>query len=154
MKITLLVVGKTEKGLIHDGIGMYLNRLKHYIPFEIIEIAVKKKSDDREVMKRNEGEGIMKQIKSSDHVILLDSMGREYTSKEFSQRIQHFANKGYSNCVFIIGGPFGFHSKIIDRADEKLSMSRMTFSHQMIRLFFVEQLYRGMTILKGELYHH
>ena len=97
---------------------------------------------------------IFKNVKTSDNVVLLDSTGKGFTSEDFAKQLQSYGNRGISNCVFIIGGPFGFHQSVIDRSDEKLSLSKMTLTHQMIRLFFVEQVYRGYTILKGESYHH
>ncbi|NQY67654.1 MAG: 23S rRNA (pseudouridine(1915)-N(3))-methyltransferase RlmH [Flavobacteriales bacterium] len=154
MKVTLLVVGKTEKGPINDAINIYKDRLKHYIPFEMVELVVKKKGGEKEDFIKLEGTAILKMVKATDYVVLLDNSGKEYSSEAFARKIQSYANRGISNCIFIIGGAFGFHESVVARSSEKVSLSQMTFSHQMVRLFFTEQLYRGMTILKGESYHH
>lgn len=156
MKITLLTVGKTEDKYLREGIEVYLKRLKHYIPFKIIDIPELKntKSLSREQQKSKEAELIFKNINSVDHVILLDENGREFTSKEFSNFLNKKMVGGQQHLVFVIGGPYGFSEELYARSNEKVSFSKMTFSHQMIRLFFAEQLYRAYTILKGEPYHH
>jgi len=156
MKITLLTIGKTEDHYLLEGIDLYFKRLKHYIPFKILEIPELKntKSLSRDQQKSKEAELILKNIISTDHVILLDENGIELSSKKFA----YFLNKkligGQHHLVFIVGGPYGFSEEIFKRANEKVSLSKMTFSHQMVRLFFTEQLYRAFTILKGEPYHH
>lgn len=156
MKITLLTIGKTEDKYLLDGIEIYLKRLKHYVPFKILEIPELKgtKNLSREQQKSKEAELIFKNISSSDHVILLDENGQEFTSKQFSLFLNKKMVGGLQHLVFIVGGPYGFSEDIYERSNEKISLSQMTFSHQMIRLFFTEQLYRAYTILKGEPYHH
>ena len=156
MQIKILVIGKTSEVYIHQGIEEYLLRLKHYIRSEYIEIPSLKniQSLTNEQIKEKEGEVILKSIQSSDILVLLDEAGKEFTSVEWSAWIGKQMNAGVKTIVFLVGGAFGFSPEIYKRANFKLSLSRMTFSHQMVRLFFVEQLYRGFTILKGEKYHH
>ncbi len=156
MKITLLTIGKTEDKYLLDGIEVYLKRLKHYIPFKITEIPELKgtKNLSRDQQKSKEAELIFKNINSTDHVILLDENGQDLSSKQFSAFLNKKMVGGQQHVVFVIGGPYGFSEEIYTRSNEKISLSRMTFSHQMIRLFFIEQLYRAYTILKGEPYHH
>ncbi|HEY1009269.1 23S rRNA (pseudouridine(1915)-N(3))-methyltransferase RlmH [Daejeonella sp. JGW-45] len=156
MKITLLTIGKTEDKYLTEGIGIYLKRLKHYINFSILEIPDLKntKSLSTEQQKSKEAELIFKNINSTDHVILLDEKGQELTSKQYSAFLNKKMVGGQQHLVFIVGGPYGFSKDVYERSNEKISLSRMTFSHQMIRLFFTEQLYRAFTILKGEPYHH
>ncbi len=156
MKITLILCGKTEDDYILKGFTIYEQRLKHYISFETIVIPALKntKALSIEQQKQKEGELILKSIQSSDRFILLDEYGKEYTSTGFSGYIQQQMNSGIKNIVFAVGGPYGFSDDIYKRADGKISLSKMTFSHQMVRLFFAEQLYRAMTILKNEPYHH
>jgi 23S rRNA (pseudouridine1915-N3)-methyltransferase len=156
MKITLLTIGKTEDKYLKDGLEIYLKRLKHYIPFTICEIPELKgtKNLSRDQQKSKEAELIFKNINSTDHVILLDENGLEFSSKQFSVFLNKKMVGGQQHLVFIVGGPYGFSDEIYQRSNEKISLSRMTFSHQMIRLFFTEQLYRAYTILKGEPYHH
>lgn len=156
MKITLLTIGKTEDKYLLEGIDIYLKRLKHYITFKILEIPELKgtKSLTREQQKTKEAELIFKNIHSSDHVILLDENGLEFSSKQFSNFLNKKMVGGQQQLVFIVGGPYGFSEEIYVRSNEKISLSRMTYSHQMIRLLFTEQLYRAYTILKGEPYHH
>ena len=120
----------------------------------MVELVVKKKGGEKEDFIKLEGTAILKMVKATDYVVLLDNSGKEYSSEAFARKIQSYANRGISNCIFIIGGAFGFHESVVARSSEKVSLSQMTFSHQMVRLFFTEQLYRGMTILKGESYHH
>jgi 23S rRNA (pseudouridine1915-N3)-methyltransferase len=156
MKITLILNGKTEDGYIVKGFHTYEQRLKHYISFETIVIPALKntKALSVEQQKQKEGELILKSIQSSDRLILLDENGKEYNSVVFSEFIQQQMNSGIKNLVFVVGGPYGFSDEIYKRANGKISLSKMTFSHQMVRLFFVEQVYRAMTILKNEPYHH
>jgi len=156
MKITFLVVGKTEDSYINEGISKYLKRLKHYVKFELVEIPELKNTKNlrEDQQKAKEAELIMKALGQSDHVILLDEKGDEFTSFELAQFINKKMVSGIQNLVFIVGGPYGFDESIYKIAQGKTSLSRMTFSHQMVRLFFVEQLYRTFTILKGEPYHH
>jgi 23S rRNA (pseudouridine1915-N3)-methyltransferase len=156
MKITLILNGKTEEDYLLTGISAYEKRLKHYIPFETIVIPALKntKALSIEQQKEKEGELLFKEIQSTDRLILLDEGGKEYNSVDFSGFLQQQMNTGIKNLVFVVGGPYGFSDEVYKRANGKISLSRMTFSHQMVRLFFVEQLYRGMTILKNEPYHH
>jgi 23S rRNA (pseudouridine1915-N3)-methyltransferase len=156
MKITLLTIGKTEDKYLLEGIDIYLKRLKHYIPFRILEIPELKntKSLSRDQQKNKEAELLFKNIQSTDYVILLDENGAEFTSKKFSVYLNKKMVGGQQHLVFIIGGPYGFSDEVYARGNDRISLSQMTFSHQMIRLFFAEQLYRAFTILKGEPYHH
>lgn len=156
MKITLLVVGKTTDSYINKLIDNYLGRLKFYTDFSIQVIPELKNSKSlrQDEQKEKEGEQILKQVADADDVILLDEHGKEFTSVEFSQQINKRALAGKRKVYFVVGGPYGFSQKVYDRANSLISFSKMTFSHQMIRLFFVEQLYRAYTIIKGEPYHH
>ncbi|MRX45708.1 23S rRNA (pseudouridine(1915)-N(3))-methyltransferase RlmH [Pedobacter puniceum] len=156
MKITLLTVGKTEDKYILEGIEKYLKRLKHYIKFEIIEIPElkKTKSLSEDQQKSKEAEMIFKQLNHTDHVVLLDERGKELSSMHFADFMNKKMIGSVQQLVFIVGGPYGFDASLYQRAQDKLSLSKMTFSHQMVRLFFVEQVYRAFTILKGEPYHH
>lgn len=156
MKITLLAIGKTATKYIQDGIDVYLKRLSHYIPFELKILPDVKNTRAISVDKQKELEEaiFMTAIQSGDVVVLLDERGKEMTSKEFSEYINKKMSVVHKNLIFVIGGPYGFSSGMYERAQDKISLSRMTFSHEMVRLFFVEQIYRGMTILRGEPYHH
>lgn len=156
MKITLLLVGKTRSDYIEEGISLYLSRLTHYIPFEIKVLPDVRlpRGADSERQKTVEGENFLKEFTGRDTVILLDERGKEYTSREFSVFIDRMMSTVRDRLIFVVGGPYGFSQAVYDRADGKISLSRMTFSHEMIRLFFVEQIYRAMTILRGEPYHH
>lgn len=155
MKIKLIMVGKTTGDLYIDAIDDYTNRIKHYNNFSIHVIPGLKntKKLSQEQQKQAEGELILKELTAQDTVILLDERGKEYRSMEFAKWLE---NKQLTaqNIVFVIGGPYGFSDSIYKRANEKISLSKMTFSHQMVRLIFVEQLYRACTIIKGESYHH
>jgi 23S rRNA (pseudouridine1915-N3)-methyltransferase len=156
VKITLLTIGKTEDKYLKEGIDKYLKRLKYYISFQIIELPelknTKHLSEDQQKVK--EAELLFKNLSSADHLVLLDENGLELSSVQFSGFLNKKMLGSLQHLVFIIGGPYGFDGEVYKKANEKLSLSRMTFSHQMIRLFFVEQLYRAFTILKGEPYHH
>jgi 23S rRNA (pseudouridine1915-N3)-methyltransferase len=156
MKIILLVIGKTDAGYFIDSVNEYRKRLVHYIPFEIQVIPDIKntKSLTPEQQKEKEGELILKSLQAGDHIVLLDEKGKEYTSLQFANYIEKKTHNVSKRLVFIIGGPYGFSQAVYDKTDEKLTLSRMTFSHQMVRLIFVEQLYRAMTILNNEPYHH
>lgn len=156
MKIQLLVVGKTNSKCINEGIEIYLKRLSHYVPFSIKQIPDIKqtKSLSEEQQKEREGEAMLATFAQGDFVILLDERGKELTSREFAQFVDKKMAAFNRDIWFVIGGPYGFSKKVYERADTLLSFSKMTFSHEMIRLFFVEQLYRAMTILRGEPYHH
>jgi 23S rRNA (pseudouridine1915-N3)-methyltransferase len=156
MKITLLLVGKTVNKDFVKLIDEYAGRVKHYIGFEIVTIPELKntKSLSAEQQKQAEGELILKQLQGGDHVVLLDEHGKEFRSIEFADWMTRKMNTVSKRLVFIVGGPYGFSPSVYDAANEKISLSKMTFSHQMIRLIFVEQIYRAMTIIKGEPYHH
>ena len=156
MKIHLLVVGKTTATYISDAVDEYCRRLKHYITFdmEVIPELKNTKSLSMEVQKEKEGELILKALQPGDVVVLLDEHGKEMRSLEFAEYMKRKMNTVNKRLVFIIGGPYGFSEKVYQAAHEKISMSKMTFSHQMIRLIFVEQIYRAMTILNGGPYHH
>lgn len=156
MKITLLVLGKTEEKYLKDGIGKYTKRLKHYVKFEIIEIPELKNTKNltEDQQKEKEAELIKKYISTTGHMILLDEKGEEFTSPQFSVFLSKKMLGSVQNLVFVIGGPYGFDNTIYALANGKISLSKMTFSHQMVRLFFAEQVYRAFTILKGEPYHH
>jgi len=156
MKITLLVTGITDQDYIRKGIEQYKNRLKHYISFEIKEIPALKKTSGMppEVVKQKEAELILKAAERADCICLLDENGDEYTSVGFSAFMQKRMNAGIKEMVFVVGGAWGFDATVKRKSHHNISMSKMTFSHQMVRLFFVEQLYRAFTILKGESYHN
>lgn len=155
MKVTLILVGKTTDKHFDAGINDYADRIKHYLPFEITIIPELKntKSLSEEQQKEKEGEQILKLLTSSDTVVLLDEHGKEMRSIEYAQWLQK-KQATAKKLVFVIGGPYGFSPAVYSRADEKISLSKMTFSHQMVRLIFTEQLYRACTIIKGEPYHH
>lgn len=156
MRITLLQIDKTQDSYLSEGIEIYAKRLKNYTQLEIATINVPKAVRQRSFkeQKTEEARLIFDHISPDDHLILLDDKGKEFSSIDFSKFISQKQNASLKHLVFLIGGPFGFDQKIYDRANFKLSFSKMTFSHQMIRLFFVEQLYRAYSILKGEKYHH
>jgi 23S rRNA (pseudouridine1915-N3)-methyltransferase len=156
MKITLLTVGKTDKDWVKQGIDIYASRMKHYFPFSIVEISELKNASSlsQEQIKTKEGELILKNLKPSDDVILLDERGREFSSMEFAKVLQDKISYNGKDIVFVIGGAYGFAETVKQRSNSKISLSRMTFSHQMVRAIFVEQLYRAFTIMKGEPYHH
>ena len=155
MKTILILVGKTTDKHFQAGINDYASRISHYMPFEIITIPELKntKSLSEQQQKTMEGELIMKQLQPSDTVVLLDEHGKEMRSMEYASWLQRTANNA-RRLVFIIGGPYGFSPSVYERANDKISLSRMTFSHQMVRLIFTEQLYRACTIIKNEPYHH
>lgn len=156
MKITLLAIGKTDQKQIDQLIEEYTKRLNFYVSFTFTMIPdiknVKNLSESQQ--KQAEGNEILKRISTSDTLVLLDEKGKIYSSVGFSEFLQKKMNSGLKNLVFVIGGPYGFSEDIYKRSNEKISLSSMTFSHQMVRLFFIEQLYRGFTILKNEPYHH
>jgi Uncharacterized conserved protein len=156
MKIKLIAIGKTDNSNLQTLIDEYCNRIGHYVSFdlEIIPDIKNAKNLSEDQQKRLEGNEILKRISSSEHIVLLDEKGGEYSSIQFSRLLQKKMNSGLKNLVFIIGGPYGFSDDLYTRSNEKLSLSSMTFSHQMIRLFLTEQLYRAFTILRNEPYHH
>lgn len=155
MKISLVLVGKTDVAWVREGLTLYASRLSHYVPFGIVEIPELKNvsSLSREQIKEKEGELILSKLKPSDEVILLDERGKEFRSVEFARMIESKMSGG-RNAVFVIGGAYGFSDAVYARADSMLSLSKMTFSHQMVRAVFAEQLYRAFTIIRGEPYHH
>ena len=156
MKVVLLVVGKTTDRHFEAGIAEYASRLSHYLQFSIEVIPELKSTRSLSQGEQKEREAIMiaKALQPSDHVVLLDEHGTERTSMEFAAWVQRKMAMGLWSLVFVLGGPYGFDDSVHMLAKEKVSVSRMTFSHQMIRLIFVEQIYRAMTILGGEPYHH
>ena len=155
MKTELILVGKTVNKHFVAGIKDYAERITHYMPFEIKVIPEIKftKSLTEELQKTKEAELILKQIQPSDTVVLLDEHGKEYRSIEFADWLQKKQNTA-RRLIFVIGGPYGFSEEVYKRANEKISLSKMTFSHQMVRMIFTEQIYRACTIIKGEPYHH
>jgi len=156
MKITLLTVGKTTNPNLVTLQDEYQNRLKFYIPFEMVVIPELKNTKNLSIAEQQEKEAdlILKQLDTSDEVVLLDDKGKQFTSMGFSEYISKKMLASHKRMVFVVGGPYGFSERVYIRANGKVSLSAMTFSHQMIRLIFIEQLYRAMTILKGEPYHH
>lgn len=156
MKITLLAIGKTDENYLQEGIAKYQKRLKHYIRFDFVELPDLKntKNLSEEQQKQQEGERILKTLGSTDMLILLDENGNHFSSTGFSAYLNKKMLGSVNHLVFVIGGPYGFSEEVRQRSAEFVSLSKMTFSHQMIRLFFVEQLYRAFSILKGEPYHH
>ena len=155
MKTLLILVGKTTDKHFQAGINDYCERISHYMPFELVTIPELKntKSLSEDQQKQAEGELSLKQIQTSDTVVLLDEHGKEFRSIEFAKWLEQKRNTA-RRLVFVIGGPYGFSQAVYSRANEQLSLSKMTFSHQMIRLVFTEQIYRACTIIKGEPYHH
>ena len=155
MKTILILVGKTTNKIFQTGINDYTERIGHYIPFNITTIPELKntKSLSEEQQKQKEGELILKEILSSDTVVLLDERGKDFRSIEYAEWLRQ-RQATARRLVFVIGGPYGFSKDVYVRANEKISLSKMTFSHQMVRLIFTEQLYRACTIIKGEPYHH
>jgi 23S rRNA (pseudouridine1915-N3)-methyltransferase len=156
MKIKLLVVGQTNMKFVEAGSSEFFARLKHYTDFEMLVIAPPKNAAKLVVaeLKNKEAENILAKTLPSDFLILLDEKGGEYSSVEFASFLQKRMNSGVKNLVFVVGGAFGFSEKMYERANSKLSLSKMTFSHQLIRLIFAEQLYRAFTILRNEKYHN
>lgn len=156
MTIKLLGIGKTDDPALQQLTEVYIKRLQFYNKFEVefLPDLKKAKNLDENQQRQKEGELLLKKISASDFVVLLDENGKQYSSVAFSEFLQKRLNSGLKQLIFVIGGPYGFSTEVYNRADSKLSLSKMTFSHQMVRLFFVEQIYRGFTILKNEPYHH
>lgn len=156
MKVKLLVIGKTDKDYLNEGIDLFRKRIPHYLPFEyqIIPDIKNTRNLPEDQQKEKEGELILAQLKAGDELILLDEHGKEYRSTEFALFLEKKMLAGTKTLVFCIGGPYGFSPNVFEMATGKISLSKMTFSHQMVRLIFCEQLYRALTILKGEPYHH
>ena len=156
MKIKLLAIGKTDDKNLNTLIDTYKNRLKHYIKFEleIIPDIKNAKNLSKNQQKEKEGELILGKLQATDQLVVLDEKGKEFRSIDFAKHLQKKMNSGIKQLVFVIGGPYGFSEAVYKKAQGKISFSKMTFSHQMIRLFVVEQIYRGFTLLKNEPYHH
>ncbi len=156
MKISLLAVGKIASAPIRELVEVYTSRLTHYIPFDHISLPDLRntKTLTRDQQKQAEGKAILDSLRPSDFVILLDERGRQFSSRELSEMVQQKANSLAGRMVFVVGGPYGFSQEVYARANSKLSLSKMTFPHEMARMLIVEQLYRAMTILRGEPYHH
>lgn len=156
MKIKLILTGKTSERYIKEGLELYEKRLMHYVPFEKIELPELKSATNfsQEMIREKEADQQLRQLSQDDFVVLLDEKGKEYRSLEFASYVQQRMNCSTKSLVFIIGGPFGFSAVLHKRANAEISLSRLTFSHQIVRLLFMEQLYRALTILKNEKYHH
>jgi len=156
MKIKLLAIGKTDNKHLIQLIEEYQNRLKHYIKFELEIIPdIKNVKNLSEIQQKDkEGELILLKLQNTDQLVLLDDKGKDFSSIQFSQYLQKKMNSGIKQLVLVIGGPYGFSDTVYKKSNGKIALSKMTFSHQMIRLFILEQLYRGFTILKNEPYHH
>lgn len=156
MTIKLLAIGKTDDATLQNLTEIYIKRLQFYNKFdmEVIPDLKKVKNLDENQQKQKEGELILNKLSPSDFVVLLDENGKQFSSEDFSEFVQKRMNSGLKQLIFIIGGPYGFSQDVYHRADSKVSLSKMTFSHQMVRLFFTEQLYRAFTILRNEPYHH
>lgn len=156
MKIQLIAVGRMNDAPIVEATQRYIKRLKHYVPFEYIELPDVKNTRAMTEPQQKEAEGlvILNAVTNRDYVVLLDERGKEFCSREFAEYIDKRMANASGNIIFVVGGPYGFSDAVYQRADNKISLSRLTFSHEMVRLFFVEQLYRAMTILRGEPYHH
>ena len=156
MELKLVTVGKTDVKWVKEGLDLYVSRLKHYVPFSLVEIPQLKNVSalSQEQIKEKEGELILKQLNPGDSVVLLDERGKEYRSVEWAEWIRQRLARGGKGLVFVIGGAYGFSKAVYDRAEGLVSLSKMTFSHQMVRTVFAEQLYRAFTIIRGEPYHH
>jgi 23S rRNA (pseudouridine1915-N3)-methyltransferase len=156
MKIKLFAIGATDVPYLQEGIDQYLKRLLHYIPVEIICIPGirTEKSASPDHMKEQEGKFILRHLTDSDAAVLLDEHGKQMTSRAFSEYLQQAMNRGVRTLTFITGGAYGFSDAVYNRVQERISLSSMTFPHQLVRLIFMEQLYRAFSILKGESYHH
>lgn len=156
MKLHVIFTGKTTGKLFQEAISDYQNRLTHYVPFSLEEIPDLKnvKNLSEEQQKEREADMLFDRLQPGDVLVLLDEKGKEMTSREFSQYLEQKMQTVAKRLVFLIGGPYGFSPRVYEAAQGKISLSKMTFSHQMVRLFLVEQIYRGFTIMKGEPYHH
>jgi 23S rRNA (pseudouridine1915-N3)-methyltransferase len=157
MKVTFIQIGKTSQNFVSEGVEEFRRRLKRYISFKIKTVPELKNTRKLSInqIKLREGEALVKVLDSSDYLVLLDERGKEYTSKQFSLFLEKIMISGrVKNMVFLCGGAYGFSEKVYKRANKKISLSKMTFSHQLIRIIFMEQLYRAMTIIKDDPYHH
>jgi 23S rRNA (pseudouridine1915-N3)-methyltransferase len=155
MRITLIECGKTRDAFIREGVGLFRKRVERYAPFRIETVPDLKKTRNLTMQEVQEQEGskMLRRIKPGDFLVLLDEMGAQYTSIQFAEYLNSLEGR-IAHLVFAIGGPYGFNTAMYERADAKLSLSTLTFSHQLVRVIFMEQLYRAFTILKGEPYHH
>ena len=156
MKIKVIFTGKTADAWVKAGIGQYVDRIRHYVAFELVELPDLKQtaSLSEEQVKVREGEMILKSLRPSDHLVLLDEHGALFSSVDWARNLERKSAHLPKDCVFVIGGPYGFSPAVQARSNELLSLSPMTFSHQLVRVVFLEQLYRALTIIKGEPYHH
>lgn len=156
MKVFFAVVGKTREKYIREGVNDYTGRIRKYVPFEYVELQGAKLAGARgeEMVREKESAAVLKFLSQKDCVVLLDEHGEPYSSADLALFLQKKMNSGIRSLVFIAGGPYGFGIDVLHKADNRLSLSRMTFSHQMVRLIFLEQLYRAFTILRNEPYHH
>lgn len=156
MRIRVLFTGRTTDPWIRQGIALYADRIRHYIPFELVELPDLKQTASlrEEQVREREGESILKSLRSGDYLILLDEHGAEFSSVGWARNLEQKTARISKDLVFVVGGPYGFSEAVRSRSNERLSLSRMTFSHQLVRPVFLEQLYRALTILKGEPYHH
>ncbi len=156
MKIQLMVTGRTRDEALAQLTQRYASRVQHYVPFEIVELPDVRttRATTEAAQKQAEGAQMLKNIHPSDYVVLLDEHGRQMTSREFATFIDRKMSTLPRNLIFVVGGPYGFSDDVRSRGDSLLGLSAMTFSHEMVRPFFVEQIYRAMTILRGEPYHH
>jgi 23S rRNA (pseudouridine1915-N3)-methyltransferase len=155
MKLSLIIVGKTDFPFIEEGIKLYTERIKRYCPFQISLIKnYKEAGRQANIIKIKEGENILSIVKSTDYLVLLDEKGKTYSSVQFAKFVESKQNTGMKHMIFVIGGAYGFSDDVYTRANEKVSLSQMTFSHQVVRLLFLEQLYRAFTINNNEPYHH
>ncbi|MFN8240356.1 MAG: 23S rRNA (pseudouridine(1915)-N(3))-methyltransferase RlmH [Bacteroidales bacterium] len=156
MKTILILTGKTNTGYISDGFEDYAVRIRKYIPFDILVIPELRNARNMPLneQKEREAEAQLRLINNDDYVIALDEKGKEFTTVEFADRLQKMFNLSKKRIVFVVGGPWGFSPTFAARTDLKISMSRLTFSHQLVRLIFAEQLYRALTVIKGDPYHH
>jgi 23S rRNA (pseudouridine1915-N3)-methyltransferase len=152
MNITLICTGKTTEKYVSEGMSLYLERLKHYCKFSLWEIEAGK--GDPEQIRKKETEQVFKKVGERDFLILLDEKGKEFNSMGFSELVNHHQNISTKNLIFLIGGAYGFSEEVYKRANLKIALSKMTFPHQLVRIIYLEQLYRAFTILKGEKYHH
>lgn len=155
MKIRLISIGKTSESYLKEGMDIYLKRLKHYVDFDMLELDEVKgsKKISMDEYRQKEADKLLPQL-TAERIILLDEKGKSYTSFSFAQYLNKGMVNGVKSIDFVVGGPFGFHESVRQRADQSMALSELTFSHQMVRLFFIEQIYRAMTIIKGEKYHH
>lgn len=156
MKVECWVIGKTDEAYLRNGEEKYLARIKHYLPFQWVVLPAPRKSGKLppELLRRAEGDSVLRALNAGDTLVILDERGKQYSSEHFALYLDKQLHGGGRRLIFLIGGAFGFSDEVYERANGKLSLSSMTFSHQMVRLFFLEQLYRGLSILRNEPYHN